>query len=146
MTWPAGHMSKQKSLLCYLFGCQDIGALNVSMHNSLVVQIGQTLQHLSYVYCYKGLWKGTKLGWLDDAGQRSILHKLQYNVQVRPCLERTQILHNVLVIEVLEQLNFAHYALKVFLRNAAQGHLFDRNSISSSGVESLVDLTIRAPA
>jgi len=68
------------------------------------------------------------------------------NVQVCPCLERTQILHNVLVIEILEQLYFAHYALKVFLRNAAQGHLFDRNSISSSGVESLVDLTIRAPA
>ena len=133
-------------MLQYLFCCQDIGALDVSMNNPLVMQVCQTLQHLSNVHCNQGLWKGTKLGWLDDAGQRPVLHEFQYDVQVTSGLERPQILHNILMIQVLEQLYFPHDALQIILRNAAQGHLFDRNSVSCSGVESLVDLTVGTPA
>ena len=130
----------------HLFCGEYVGALYVSVHNTLVMQIRQALENLSNVHCHKRLWEGTKLGWLNDAGQGAILHKLKYDIQVGPGLERAQVLHYVLVIEIFEQLYFAHYTLKVFLRNAAERHLFDRNSVSRSGVKPLVHLAVCAPA
>ena len=64
---------------------------------------------------------------------------------MRPCLEGAQVLYNVLVVEVLQQIDFAHDALQVVVGYATKRHLFDRNCVPCPGIEAFVNLTVSSP-
>ena len=70
-----------------LVACEDVGALDVAVHNTLLVEVCQPLQHLHDVHRREALRERAKLGRADDVGQAALLHVLQDDVQVALCLE-----------------------------------------------------------
>ena len=116
---------------------QNVGTLDVPVHNALLVEVRQALQDLGNVHRHQGLWEGAVLVRLDDAGQRPILHVFQDDVQVRACLVVAEVLDDVLVVQILEQLDLAHDAGHALSRDSATADLQLLDGDEPAGLEIL---------
>ncbi len=70
--------------------------------------------HLSYVDCHQGLWESPELAGLDDRGDGASVHVLKNNIEVGASLEGADVFHDVLVVQVLQELDLSHDALQRF--------------------------------
>mmetsp|Transcript_14041 Transcript_14041/g.39758 ORF Transcript_14041/g.39758 Transcript_14041/m.39758 type:complete len:256 (-) Transcript_14041:41-808(-) len=119
-----GH-AKIRQLHEPLGGGEDVGSLDVAVHHSLLVQVHQPLQHLGNVHGGQRLRENTKLVGLERAGQVAVLHELKDDVKVRPRLEGVQVLHNVLMVQALQQIDLTHHVVQVLCCTACELHLLD---------------------
>jgi len=62
----------------HLFGCEDVSALDVAVHDALLVEVLQPLEHLGYINGRELLVQCPAL--LDDTRQGAILHEFQDDV------------------------------------------------------------------
>ncbi|KAG0624740.1 hypothetical protein M758_3G270800, partial [Ceratodon purpureus] len=96
-----GCNSKISQLRRPLFCCKNVGALDISMDNTLFVQIHQSFQNLGNVNGNRRLRERPKFAGFDDASQRSIFHKLENDIQMCFGLKGTLILNDVPMIQIL---------------------------------------------
>lgn len=75
---------------------------------------GDISGYLCNVNGHQGLGKSAKLAGLDDTRNCSPVHVLENDVQVGPCLEGANVLHDIFMIQVLQQLYLPHDALQGF--------------------------------
>jgi len=125
-----------------LFGGEDVGAFDVTVHHALRVQVVQPLQNLLDVDRDEALGEGSKL--LDRVRQRSVFDVLEDDVEVFFGLDACDVFDNVGMVESIEQIDFADHARELLLRDAAQQDLLDSDDISSVHLERLVDHAVAA--
>ena len=94
-----------------IFGSQDVAALYIPMNNSLPVEILKALQHLLYIYSNEHLGEAAKL--LVKILEAATLNELKNDAELVARLHRVDVLHYVLVIQMLHQIDLVNYRLLI---------------------------------
>uniref|UniRef100_A0A2P2MTD8 MAP3K epsilon protein kinase 1-like isoform X2 n=1 Tax=Rhizophora mucronata TaxID=61149 RepID=A0A2P2MTD8_RHIMU len=84
-----------------LFGCQYVCTFDIPMYDTLFMKINQTFQNLSNINSNQILRKRTKFVWLNNVCKRSIFCALKNDEKIGLRLQRSQIFHNVFMVQIL---------------------------------------------
>ena len=109
------------------------------MRDTHRVKIRQTPQDLIHEEPDQRLGKRPQRPPPHHARQRPRLHQLHYNVQIPPRLKRTQILHNIPMIQRLQELHLTHDTRDVALTQPLERHLLDGDVFPRLGIVCPVD-------
>lgn len=138
-----------------LLGCQDVGALDVAVDDTLLVQVQQAVEDLGHVEGDEVFRKLAEV--LADAVQRPVLavpaklapilpsipvcmamHLLQDYVQTLGALDEAVVLDDVGMVEVLEQVDLQHDGLEVGRAQVLQPDLLDGYRLAGAPVQGAV--------